>query len=90
MGFRVLTLTVDNATLNDTGVQHLKKRLLSWNNLVLKGDYIHMRCCAHILNLIVSSELKEINCSILRIRIAVKYIRSSSSRFMKFKESVEK
>ena len=87
---RVLTLTVDNATSNDTGVQHLKKRLLSWNNLVLKGDYIHMRCCAHVLNLIVSSGLKEIDNSVLRIRAAVKYIRSSPSRFMKFKECVEK
>jgi len=58
----VLTLIVDNATSNDTGVKHLKKKLLSWNNLVLKGDYIHMRCCAHILNLIVSSGLKEIDC----------------------------
>ncbi|XP_027932002.1 zinc finger BED domain-containing protein RICESLEEPER 2-like [Vigna unguiculata] len=86
---RVLTLTIDNATSNDTGVQHLKKILLSWNNSVLKGDYTHMRCCAHILNLIVSSGLKEIDNSILRIRAAVKYIRSSPSRFMKFKECVE-
>jgi len=87
---RVLTLTVDNATSNDTVVQHLKKRLLSRNNLVLKGDYIHMRCCARILNLIVSSGLKEIDNSVLRIRATMKYIRSSPSKFMKFKECVEK
>ena len=87
---RVLTLTVDNATSNDTGVQHLKKILLSWNNMVLKGDYIHMCCCAHILNLIVSCGLKEIDNSVLRIRVVVKYIRSSPSRFMKFKECVER
>jgi len=49
-----------------------------------------MRCCAHILNLIVSSGLKEIDNSVLRIRVAVKYIRSSPSRFMKFKECVER
>ena len=85
----VLTLIVDNATSNDTGVQHLKKRLLSWNNSVLKGDDSHMRCCAHILNLIVSSGLKEIDNSVLRICAAVKYIRSSPSRFMKFKECVK-
>ena len=75
---------------NDTGVQHLKKRLLSWTNIVLKGDYIHMHCCAYILNLIVSSELKEIDNYVLRIRTAVKYIRSSPSRFMKLKECVER
>ena len=87
---RVLTLTVDYATSNDTRIQHLKQRLLSWNNLVLKGEYIHMRSCAHILSLIVSSGLKEINKYVLRIRAAVKYIRSSPSRFMKFKECVGK
>jgi len=86
----VLTLIVDNVTSNDTGAQHLKKRLLSWNNSVLKGDYTHMRCCAHILNLIVSSGLKEIDNSVLRICAVVKYIRSSPSRFMKFKECVER
>ena len=78
------------ATSNGTGVQNLKKGLLSWNNLVLKGDYIHMRCYAHILNLIVSSGLKEIDNFVLRIRATVKYIRSSPSRFMKFKECVER
>jgi len=87
----VLTLTVDNDTSNDTEVQQLKKRLLlSWNNLVLKGDYIHMHCCAHILKLIVSSGLKEIDNFFLRIHATVKYIRSSPSRFMKFKECVER
>jgi len=49
-----------------------------------------MRCCAHILNLIVSNGLKEIDNSVLRIHAAVKYIRSSPSRFMKFKECVER
>ena len=32
----VLSLTVDNASANDTGIQLLKKKLLCWNNLVLK------------------------------------------------------
>ena len=85
-----MTLIVDNAISNDMGVQHLKKRLLSWNNSVLKGNYTHRRCCAHILNLIVSSGLKGIGKSVLRIRAVVKYIRSSPSRFMKFKECVER
>jgi len=83
---RVLTLAVDNVTSDDAGVQHSKKRLIYWNNLVLKGDYIYMCCCAHILNLIVSSGLKEIDNFVLRIRVAVKYIRSSPFIFMKFKE----
>jgi len=41
----VFSATVDNALPNDVGIQYLKNKLMSWNNLVLKGDYIHMRCC---------------------------------------------
>ena len=57
---RVLSVTVDNATANDVGVQYLKRRMLSWNCLVLKGEYVHMHCCAHILSLIGKDGLKEI------------------------------
>ena len=57
---RVLSVTVDNATSNDVGVQYLKRRMLSWNCLVLKGEYVHMHCCAHILSLIGKDGLKEI------------------------------
>ncbi|RDX81411.1 putative mediator of RNA polymerase II transcription subunit 37c, partial [Mucuna pruriens] len=85
----VLTLTVNNTSSNDIEIQYLKKRLMSWNNLIMKGDYTHMHCCAHILNLIVMEGLKEINDSILRIRAAVKYVRSSPSRLSKFKACVE-
>nr|KYP32091.1 Putative AC9 transposase [Cajanus cajan] len=86
---RVLTLTVDNASSNDVGIQYLKKRLMSWNSLVMKGDYIHMRCCAHVLNLIVKEGFKDNIDAILRIRGAVKYVRSSPSRMSKFKTCVE-
>ncbi|XP_029130253.1 zinc finger BED domain-containing protein RICESLEEPER 2, partial [Cajanus cajan] len=87
---RVLTLTVDNASSNDVGIQYLKKRLMSWNSLVMKGDYIHMRYCAHILNLIVKEGFKDNIDAILRIRGAEKYVRSSPSRLFKFKTCVEK
>ena len=86
---RVLSVTVDNATTNDVGVQYLKRRMLSWNCLVLKGEYVHMRCCAHILSLIVKDGLKEIRDSISKIRSAVKYVKSSPARFARFKACVE-
>ena len=69
---QVFSLTVDNASFNDLGIQYLKKRLISWNSVILKGEYIHMRCCAHILNLIGKEGLNEIDDSILRIHGAVK------------------
>lgn len=53
------------------------------------GQYMHMRCCAHILNLVVNEGLKEQQLSIDSIRNAVRYVRSSPSRFKKFKECIE-
>jgi len=55
----------------------------------LKGEYVHMRCCAHILSLIVKDGLKEIRDSISKIRSVVKYVKSSPARFARFKACVE-
>ena len=87
---RVFTVTVDNAPSNDLGLQYLKRRLNSWKGSVLGGKHLHVRCAAHILNLVVKDGLCEINDSIVRIRHAVKYVRSSPSRNQKFKHCVEK
>lgn len=86
---RVLSLTVDNASFSDVEILHLKNKLVSWNSLVLNGDFIHMHCCPHVLNLIVEEVLEEIGDSIMRIRAAVWYIRSSPLRFSRFKACVE-
>jgi len=56
---KVFTITMDNASANDTAVGFLKKRLKNWNGLVYDGDYLHVRCCAHILNLVVNDGLKQ-------------------------------
>ena len=85
---KVLTITVDNATSNDLCIQFLKKRLQSWGTLMLKGEYLHMRCCAHILSLIVKEGLKDLDDSIFRIRAAVRYVRSSPSRLARFRSCV--
>uniref|UniRef100_A0A151UFW8 AC9 transposase n=1 Tax=Cajanus cajan TaxID=3821 RepID=A0A151UFW8_CAJCA len=62
---------------------------MSWNSLVMKGDYVHMCCCAHILNLIVKDGFKENIDAVVKIRAAIKYVRSSPSRLSKFKACVE-
>ena len=54
------------------------------------GSNLHMRCCAHILSLVVKEGLKEVDDSIIRIRSAVKYVRSSPARLLRFKACVEK
>ena len=83
---KVFTITVDNASANDSAITILKKRFKSWDGfaIVCDGEFLHMRCAAHILNLVVSEGLKEMNKSIELIRHAVKYVKSSPSRKRKF------
>ncbi|KAJ9548188.1 hypothetical protein OSB04_020731 [Centaurea solstitialis] len=87
---KVFTITVDNASSNDLCIRYLKRRLNNWKNSVLDSQYLHMRCCAHILSLVVKEGLKELEDPILRIRSAVKYVRSSPARLQRFKACVEK
>ncbi|XP_050939368.1 zinc finger BED domain-containing protein RICESLEEPER 2-like [Cucumis melo] len=84
---RVMTLTVDNASSNDTAVAYLLKRFNK--GLLSGGEFLHVRCCAHILNLIVTDAFKEHNDCIDRIRYAVRFIRSFPARFLKFKKCIE-
>ena len=57
--------------------------------LVLNGDYLHVRCCADILNLIVTEGLKELEPNIVSVRNAVKYVRSSTARMQAFQIRVQ-
>ncbi|XP_073223512.1 zinc finger BED domain-containing protein RICESLEEPER 2-like [Cicer arietinum] len=85
-----LSITVDNAPSNNVGNKFMKKLMNARNCLLLNGEYTHMRCCAHILSLIVNEGLKYEDISITRIRKAVKYVRSSPSRLARFKGCVER
>ncbi|KAK9157232.1 hypothetical protein Scep_003806 [Stephania cephalantha] len=55
---RVFSITLDNAYTNDLSVDTLRDELNLKDLLVCKGDHFHMRCCAHILNLIVQEGMK--------------------------------
>ncbi|XP_052108077.1 zinc finger BED domain-containing protein RICESLEEPER 1-like [Arachis duranensis] len=85
---KILSLIVDNASSNDVGVMYLQRRLISWKSSVLNGEYLHTRCCSHILNLIVKDGLKGIDDSVAKIRDDVKYVRSSNSRLTRFKACI--
>ncbi|CAA7062153.1 unnamed protein product [Microthlaspi erraticum] len=86
---KVFTITVDNASSNDLGVRYMRKSLQSRGGCMLNGEFLHMRCGAHILGLIVKDGLKDVEAAITRIRLAVRYIRSSPNRLVKFKECLE-
>ncbi|XP_010473769.1 PREDICTED: zinc finger BED domain-containing protein RICESLEEPER 2-like [Camelina sativa] len=83
---KVFTVTVDNAKGNDKGLKVFREALMlkEVGALVSNGEFMHMRCCAHILNLIVGDGLKMANNSIVAIRNAIKYVRSSFTRLKSF------
>jgi hypothetical protein len=86
----IFTITVDNASSNDTPLEYLRKRSAHKPRAILENQYMHVRCCAHILNLIVSKGLKEVDESIMNVRSVVKYVKSFPARFESFKTCMER
>ncbi|XP_031095252.1 zinc finger BED domain-containing protein RICESLEEPER 2-like [Ipomoea triloba] len=82
----VFTVTVDNASSNDTALGFLKRKLLSWGSSTVKCKYLHMRCIAHILNLVVQDGLKECDTAVKKVREVVRYVRNSPARLKKFRD----
>ncbi|XP_050902307.1 zinc finger BED domain-containing protein RICESLEEPER 3-like [Lathyrus oleraceus] len=85
----VSTITVDNATSNDVAVTYLKRKIANMNGLMGDGECFHMRCSAHILNLVVNEGLKDKHLSVTSVRDAVRFVKSSPHRATKFKECIE-
>ncbi|XP_024021000.1 zinc finger BED domain-containing protein RICESLEEPER 2-like [Morus notabilis] len=83
-------MTVDNASSNNSMITYLRRKIKGWKEVVLGGEFLHVRCCAHIVNLIVNEGLKALHDSIAAIRNAVRYVRSSPARLLKFKSCVER
>lgn len=87
--FRVFTVIVDNASCNDISLSYLKVSMKDWNVHPLKGEYLHVRCCAHILHLIISDGLKETHDSVTRIRNVVRFVHSSPSCMDRFRTFIK-
>jgi hypothetical protein len=85
----IFTITVDNASSNDVDIDYVRKRIKEKNSTVLGGEFLHMRCAAHILNLVVNDGLKELKDSICNVRNVVRFVRASSARMARFKRCIE-
>ncbi|KAM2171203.1 hypothetical protein ACFX1R_036318 [Malus domestica] len=83
---KVFSITVDNASANDTAIAYMKRILKSNGTLLLDGAYLHMRCACYILNLIVKDGMMKLSCEIDAIRNCVKFIHSSPARLEYFRE----
>jgi hypothetical protein len=78
-------VTVDNCTTNDAMLRILLDKL-PISSLMLGGSLLHMRCAAHILNLVVQDGLTLIGDGIEKIRDSVLFWTGSPKRRQKFDE----
>ncbi|KAF7801685.1 zinc finger BED domain-containing protein RICESLEEPER 2-like [Senna tora] len=77
---KLSTITVDNCSANNGMINLIVDKLGS--HRILRGRIIHMRCCAHILNLIVKDGLSIIDKAIETIRDRVAYWIATPSRYI--------
>ena len=78
-------MTVDNCTTYDAMIPLLKEQFDS-KCFLLNGKLLHIRCCAHILNLIVRDGLSVIGDNIDKIRDSVAYP-STPKRYEKIEDT---
>lgn len=83
---KIFTITLDNARCNDNMQDLLTDSLSMHSPLRCDGEYFHMRCGAHILNLIVQSDLKVIGEEMRKVKKLVGYVIALKARKLKFKE----
>nr|GMD45581.1 zinc finger BED domain-containing protein RICESLEEPER 2-like [Ipomoea batatas] len=81
-------LNIDNASCNDTMQEIVKEQLTLNESLLCDGEFFHIRCSAHILNLIVQEGLKVVTSALHKIRESVKYVKGSEGRMKKFEECI--
>ncbi|GJR74545.1 zinc finger BED domain-containing protein RICESLEEPER 2-like protein [Tanacetum coccineum] len=83
---KLSTIIVDNCTTNDAIINNLLDKL-PLSSLMMNGELFHMRCAAHILNLIVQDGLAVIGDGIDRIRDSVAFWTATPKREQKFEEA---
>ncbi|WVZ53190.1 hypothetical protein U9M48_004165, partial [Paspalum notatum var. saurae] len=79
---KLFTLTLDNASNNTSACELLINN--HKNELLFEGEHLHVRCSAHILNILVQDVMKLIHSAIEKIRELLKHIDSSVSRLQAF------
>ena len=83
---KIFSITLDNASNNDICQDFIKQKLNDRGLLLCDGIFFHVRCGAHILNLIFQEELKVIDDLVIKIRETMKYLKGSESRMCRFDE----
>ena len=58
---QLFTITADNASSNDVTIDYAKKKIKERDRSILGGEFMHMHCCTHILNLICDNGYLDIH-----------------------------
>ncbi|XP_026384819.1 zinc finger BED domain-containing protein RICESLEEPER 2-like [Papaver somniferum] len=81
----VFSVTLDNVSANKVAIDYLTTNIVSMKRAEERAKYLHVRCAAHVLALVVKDVIRVYNKSIARIRSVVKYIKGSPSRLAKLR-----
>lgn len=82
---KISFVVLDNCTTNDALIDVLQEKF-DYDSLLCCGEFLHVRCNAHILNLTVHDGLEVIGSGIERIRNCVVFWSSTQNRLQKFED----
>lgn len=83
---KISSIVVDNCSTSDSMMDMLLGKF-DYSALILGGEFLHMQCSAHILNLIVKDGLDVIGKGIERIRDCITFWVATPKRYEKFEDS---
>ncbi|TYH65772.1 hypothetical protein ES332_D06G078200v1 [Gossypium tomentosum] len=87
---KIFSFTLDNASYNDVMVSCLKNRFRANRAILCDGAFFQVRCCAHILNLIVKAGLELAADFVGKIRNGIRYIKKSGICRKRFYDVADK
>ena len=80
---KIMTITMDNASSNDNAAKRLMDKIIARKSAKFIPKYFHVRCYAHIVNLIVNDGIALLQTLINKLRDTVKYLKKSPTRMYK-------